>query len=38
MHSELVMKKNKSRIGNLFNRKSANSTAATANEVQVGIT
>ena len=38
MHNDLVMKKNKSRIGNLFNRKSANSTPATANEVQVRIT
>ena len=32
-HSELVMKRNENRIGNLFKKKSANSTATTANEV-----
>ena len=34
-HGELVMKRNNNRIGNLFKKKSANSTATTANEVQV---
>ena len=34
-YSELVMKRNQNRIGNLFKKKSANFTASTANEVQV---
>ena len=34
-HSELVMKRIENRINNLFRKKSANSTATTANDVQV---
>ena len=34
-HSALVMKRSENRIGNLFKKKLANSTATTANEVQV---
>ena len=34
-HSELVMKRNEDRIGNLFKKKSTDSTATTANGVQV---
>ena len=34
-HNELVMKRNENRISNLFKKKSADSTATTANEVQV---
>ena len=35
MHSELVMKRNENRIGDLFQKKSADSAATAANEVQV---
>ena len=35
MLSELVTKRNENRFGNLFKKKTANSAAATANEVQV---
>ena len=35
VHSELVMKRNETRVINLFKKKSADSTATTANDVQV---
>ena len=35
IHSELAMKRNENKIVNLFKKKSADSTATTANEVQV---